>query len=323
MSRHRIPEIDLALGIAMILVVLGHLSDYEPSWYENIKGTLYKFHMPFFMCLSGFLLSYTHKNFDTKKKYFHFIKTKVLKFIIPYIFMSFLFLSAKVVLKEYQSTDEILEMTKRIFNSPANGPSIFLWYIYVLFQYYLIFPILYSFKWIQNNFYLLILIGLIVNIYNPAITILQFDLFCKYFMYFSIGFYMAFNYGKVANLIAQYGWITLLAFILLLFNDLYFYKGIPKQILSILSIPAILFVSIRIKKQKIIEEIGRKTFTIYVWNSIFIFVSMFFIGLWETDIYSNFYFYAPLLITIGIAGPLFLHYIVRKLNLTFITIIVP
>ena len=94
----RLSEIDVASGVAIILVVIGHLSDYLPEWYGNMKMTLYKFHMPFFMFISGFLLAYTTQQVTAFKTYFKFIKKKFFRFGIPYLFMSLIFLGVKLVL---------------------------------------------------------------------------------------------------------------------------------------------------------------------------------------------------------------------------------
>ena len=49
----RIAWIDFAKGLAMILVVFGHV--ILPSLLQNF---IYVFHMPFFSVMSGFLLNF-------------------------------------------------------------------------------------------------------------------------------------------------------------------------------------------------------------------------------------------------------------------------
>lgn len=71
----RIEWIDIARGIAIIFVIIGHsLGNYFSSYFANL---IYVFHMPIFFILSGYL--YKPKN---KKR---FLKSSLFNLIIPYI----------------------------------------------------------------------------------------------------------------------------------------------------------------------------------------------------------------------------------------------
>ena len=52
-------DIERAKGLAIILVVIGHIVAREPpahnEWYVALKSAIYAFHMPFFMYLGGFV----------------------------------------------------------------------------------------------------------------------------------------------------------------------------------------------------------------------------------------------------------------------------
>lgn len=79
MASKRIEFVDVAKGIATILVIIGHLS-YTPVM---IKIWLYTFHIPLFFFLSGFVLN-THKYQNVKE----FTLDKLKKSILPYIYLS-------------------------------------------------------------------------------------------------------------------------------------------------------------------------------------------------------------------------------------------
>jgi hypothetical protein len=55
MQRRR--DIDLAKGVAILLVVFGHLvarqDPADVAWYEPLRRVVYSFHMPFLLYLSG------------------------------------------------------------------------------------------------------------------------------------------------------------------------------------------------------------------------------------------------------------------------------
>lgn len=73
-NNSRIPWIDLAKGITILLVVLGHIS-FLP---KPILGIIYSFHMPLFFFLSGVLL------FRRQEAFSSFALKKARTLIRPY-----------------------------------------------------------------------------------------------------------------------------------------------------------------------------------------------------------------------------------------------
>ena len=72
--KNRLYDIDRAKGLAILLVVLGHLvARGEPpkdaDWYLFLKLIIYKFHMAFFMFLSGVIFNYTYKDISNLIEY--------------------------------------------------------------------------------------------------------------------------------------------------------------------------------------------------------------------------------------------------------------
>src|SRR5262245_61238254 len=57
-GNQRRDDLERAKGLAIILVVFGHLVAREGpagvTWYEPLRQAVYLFHMPFFLFLSGF-----------------------------------------------------------------------------------------------------------------------------------------------------------------------------------------------------------------------------------------------------------------------------
>lgn len=84
----RIEWIDLAKGIGMILVMLGHAK--MPSYLGKF---IYSFHMPLFFFLSGCVFS--DKNIATGK----FILKKFKSIIIPYIFFSAIYIAIDIIME--------------------------------------------------------------------------------------------------------------------------------------------------------------------------------------------------------------------------------
>ncbi|NBH25961.1 hypothetical protein D3Z60_09125 [Lachnospiraceae bacterium] len=74
----RVDEIDIAKGLGILLVIVGHLLP-EDSWMRQI---IYSFHMPLFMILSGMVVS------DKKESKLSNNIKKESNLIIAYLFWS-------------------------------------------------------------------------------------------------------------------------------------------------------------------------------------------------------------------------------------------
>lgn len=57
MGKIRDITFDIAKGIGIVLVVIGHyIPDNAPSWYIGFVSFVYHFHMPLFFMIAGFFL---------------------------------------------------------------------------------------------------------------------------------------------------------------------------------------------------------------------------------------------------------------------------
>lgn len=72
-SNKRIQWIDIAKGIGIILVLIGHI-----SLNKKINNFIYSFHMPLFFILSGYL----YKNKE------NYVKKKTKTILVPYFIVS-------------------------------------------------------------------------------------------------------------------------------------------------------------------------------------------------------------------------------------------
>lgn len=87
-SKKRVPFFDNAKFLLMILVVFGHLLQPfmgETTWGHDLYFTIYSFHMPAFILISG----YFAKSFDYKKSLQ--VRISFQKFILPYIFFQWIY----------------------------------------------------------------------------------------------------------------------------------------------------------------------------------------------------------------------------------------
>lgn len=72
MISNRLLEFDIAKGVAIIAVIIGHMGN------SMVDRFVYVFHMPFFFLISGYFLS-------TKGDYVDFVKKKANGLIVPYV----------------------------------------------------------------------------------------------------------------------------------------------------------------------------------------------------------------------------------------------
>lgn len=131
MEKQREKWIDSARGIAIVLVVIGHVvaSYHEANLYTGIglynftTQFVYSFHMALFMMVSGYLYSksrHENKIYETMKR--------LLNYGIPYLIFTVLWILMKLVLASItNSSVSITDIPKSIFY-----PVSFMWFIYAL-----------------------------------------------------------------------------------------------------------------------------------------------------------------------------------------------
>lgn len=125
--------IDIAKGIGIILVVLGHLSSpmYEVDWLDCVRGFVYQYHIPLFFFLSGFFMK-------MGEPWGVFLRKKVTRLYLPYVISNLVFL-AVYAFAHARNGDEIvvLDTVKHAVKvllgmavTPLGGAT---WFLFVLF----------------------------------------------------------------------------------------------------------------------------------------------------------------------------------------------
>ncbi|MGX7112131.1 acyltransferase family protein [Gemella cuniculi] len=123
---NRIRYIDMSKGFAIILVILGHMM-YTPS---KLKVLLYIFHIPLFFFLSGY-------TFSVKKytSFFVFFKKKLQTIIFPYFLMniSIFFIKSVILQPESILKVDVIYFIKALFLADRLHIYYQLWFLNVLF----------------------------------------------------------------------------------------------------------------------------------------------------------------------------------------------
>ena len=137
MKRSRLNYVDLAKGLAMLLVMLGHCK-YTP---KSLEAWLYTFHMPLFFALSGYTLKINR--YGSLRE---FASNRFRRLIIPYLWLS---LSLAILMFVFRENFVLApKHLKRIISIPIgwrlNGWYFTMWFMPTLFFAELLFYALFS-----------------------------------------------------------------------------------------------------------------------------------------------------------------------------------
>lgn len=144
-SKKKIEWLAVLQGFSMLLVVIGHVSltnvpkDPSTPIATGIERTIYSFHMPLFIFISGWLFFYTC--IRKEKSYRDVVKAKVKRLGIPFLAFT---LVATVLKAAFPSlmhrpvTAQELIDTFLLFRSNPLGE---MWFIVVLFELMLLYPV--------------------------------------------------------------------------------------------------------------------------------------------------------------------------------------
>lgn len=130
MEKTRDIAFDIAKGIGIILVVVGHyIPAGAPKWYVDFIDFIYYFHMPLFFIIAGYFYDRSTRRTD----YLPFVWSKFQRLMIPYFILSWAIVGTKVGIDRVMPVDHpvTLDALYRVFYLPEAG--YFLWFVYVLF----------------------------------------------------------------------------------------------------------------------------------------------------------------------------------------------
>ena len=305
----RVTEIDKLKGFAIFLVVLGHIVARDPpannEWYVSLKASIYLFHMPLFMFLSGLILAYARKPVDSINAYGKYLRGKFMRLMPAYLLFSLVVFAGKFAMGKFVHVDNGVDSVLSYFDvliNPLSSYCAYLWYIYVLFIFYALAPIAYRLT--RERIEWLLPFALILHFVQlPGLFALS--SLGEYSFVFVLGCCAGDHYQQFSKWVEKTGPAFVVVFIVAACFSIPW--GVPKFMLGLLSIPACyaLMVGMRITESwGILKKLGAYTFPIYLMNTVFIGVTkgvMLKLSSWDG---TNFLWFAPLLLAAGIIGPI-------------------
>ncbi len=308
----RLTDLDAARGLAIILVVVGHVVargavPLDNEWYLTLQKLIYRFHMPFFMCLAGITFALALPQLRCLREVTVFSKRRVARLLIPYLFVGLVVLVGKLIAGRFLHVDNPPAGTSddvlRILLYPVSSVAGFLWFIYVLAAYLLAVPAL--FRFFGRRPLPLLLFGLLLQLV-PVPMLFMLDMAVWYLPFFAGGMALWIWRSRWERMTDRATAIASALFLLALIFALPF--ELPKWLVGLLSIPAMLAWAQRLTGawQSALVLVGRNSFAIYLFNTMAIGVSK---GLMLTTFSwngVNFLVYFPILVLAGTLLPMLL-----------------
>ena len=131
-GKKRFTEVDIARGIGILFVVLGHAikqTEVSAGWIRVLTYIIYSFHMPLFFCLSGFV-SAKILTMDRNMR-FQYIKDRAWRLLIPYFTIGLIYIPIKLKLSYAAVKPFTLSDIPKLLI--GQNPDVSLWFLYVLF----------------------------------------------------------------------------------------------------------------------------------------------------------------------------------------------
>lgn len=317
--------IDNTKLFACILVVIGHLlqglNKADIQWnnnlYEYINNFIYIFHMPLFMCLSGYLYAKLTK-ISNIKEYGLFIKKKFINLSIPYVVFYVEYVIINMIFANSVNSQKGIQDILNILTNPMPP----FWFLYALFLIFVIVPIVE--KIYQRKTYLVFAVFVLLHLLEIFVKtpIYAINIVCQYGVYFYLGKVVLENVKRIDT------GIKMSISNIVIFNILGFtYSYIVKEQIfnirgllpiiqfllaiygTIVSIQFFRLIENKLVYCKIINFMSKYTFSIYLMHTMF--SAGIRIVLLKLGIY-NFYIHFILGLIMGMVMPILVTIILEK-----------
>jgi fucose 4-O-acetylase-like acetyltransferase len=302
----RLVDIDRAKGLAILLVVFGHLvAGSAPSgneWYEYARSAIYSFHMAFFMFLSGVVFFARLRPVPGIKEYRQAVGKRFWRLMPAYFLFAGIVFGGKLVAQQYGHVDNPVSGWGDLLNIvlfPMLSVSKFLWYVYVLFVFSALALAIFTVS--SGAVWPLVVLGACL-LWLPPVHLLAIEQMTKYFLFFSLGGLAITRWSAYATFVDRF-WLPSAVFMVALLLGGW-YTGIRWIVVALLSILALHgLCRHELPASGLLLRLGAMTFPIYLMNTMSIGMTkavIFKFAGWEG---ANFLVVLPLLFVAGVALP--------------------
>ncbi len=189
--------VDGMLAILIILVILGHcMMPGYPSWYFGLHTWIYSFHMAVFFFISGLLVGYTCPVQCSWKEIWMYLGRRLWKFGLPFVLLG-LPLCVVIVISRGGDTTAVLQSSLRLFLDTMASPVIYLWFVVVLMEFYILTVLLLRIN--QWTIPLALAISLWLY-YHPLPRLLCLHAFSNHLLFFLLGLLVSQHFEQLKKI---------------------------------------------------------------------------------------------------------------------------
>jgi fucose 4-O-acetylase-like acetyltransferase len=193
-ARTRRLDLDRAKGVAILLVVIGHIVAGAPpagaEWWDLLRTAIYAFHMPFFLYLSGVVFALSGTQRTPMAGLPGLAAKRAARLLPPFFLFGLLILAGKLVAQHYVHVDNqpdgLLGGLRDLLFTTARSPATSVWYLWVLFICSVAAPPI----WRRLGSVGLVLVGLLLLALDPP-PIAYLDRLARHAVFFAIGIWAA------------------------------------------------------------------------------------------------------------------------------------
>jgi fucose 4-O-acetylase-like acetyltransferase len=198
--RERRLDLDRAKGIAILLVVVGHIVAAEPpagaEWYDWPRYAVYRFHMPFFLYLSGYVAWLSGALRTPLPAMPGYTLKRAQRLLLPFLLLGTVVLVGKLVAQEFVHVDNraagLLAGLEDMVVTTERSPATFIWFLWVLFLCSVVAPPV----WRALGTPGLLAGGLLLIAIEPP-PLFYLDRFARHALFFAVGIAVAQNEARL------------------------------------------------------------------------------------------------------------------------------
>ncbi len=199
-TRDRRLDLDRAKGIAILLVVVGHIVAAEPpagaEWYDWPRYAIYRFHMPFFLYLSGYVAWLSGALRTPLAAMPGYTLKRAQRLLLPFLLLGTVVLVGKLVAQEFVHVDNraagLLAGLEDMVVTTERSPATFIWFLWVLFLCSVVAPPV----WRALGTWGLLAGGLLLLALEPP-PLFYLDRFARHALFFGVGVAVAQNEARL------------------------------------------------------------------------------------------------------------------------------
>jgi fucose 4-O-acetylase-like acetyltransferase len=309
-------DIDAAKGLAILLVVFGHLvARADPQgveWYEPLRRAVYAFHMPLFLYLSGLLAASSGMLLSKRTEWGFIARSRAKRLLVPFFCLGALvavgkLLAARVVFVDNPPAGLMPGLLGLLWHT-ATSPALTVWYLFVLFAVSIGALVLLDgraarWPWLLALSLLLYVLPLPAYVYADRVG--------EYAVFFVLGAGAGF-YGPRWDCWVDWAWPAALTLLLMALAAVALFGAHWPEKLELLSVGALSLPAIHGAVRNLQTEplralflfLGRYSFVIYLFNTLFIGLTKgLLLHVWSWN-GTHFLPFACALMSAGIFGPM-------------------